>query len=155
MKNLLKFFLTAFALTAVCGPVLAQDETAAPPDEGFKMSAPAKPAPKKAAAKKKKAKKKKKAPEPASEYKFKSVGTPPSYKFDKKADPIIKGKPKTKAASKKIKKRKKSAAGNIKKKAGQPSQNPQTASDLSQEPPADNPAYFQENNSTDTVEEDQ
>lgn len=70
-----------------------------------------------AAPKKKHAKKKKAKPsEPASEYKFQALDTPPAYTFDKKGDPIVK---KTVAAGG-SKKNKKLKAGSAKRTAEQP-----------------------------------
>jgi hypothetical protein len=105
MKKLLKLLMPLLLLGALGLPSAAQDdETAAPKEE---TAAPAKPAAKpavkktakKPAAKKKPAKKKKPAP-PVSEYKFSAVDTVPSYKFDKRANPIVKA-PKKKKAPKK------------------------------------------------------
>jgi len=106
MKKLLNLALALLLPAAVCLPVFAQDEEGAAPKEdasGTASEAPApKPAPKKAAAKKKApAKKKKKKPaKPVSEYKFTAADSVPTYKFDKKADPIIKAPKKKKASSK-------------------------------------------------------
>lgn len=89
MNKNLKLLLPALLLAAFCLPAAAQDETAggqeAPAAQEQEKPA-AKPAKK---ASKKKAKKKKPA-EPPSEYKFSAVETVPTYKFDKKANPIIK-----------------------------------------------------------------
>ena len=105
MKRKLNLLL-AFLITAgFCLPVFAQDEEAAQKENPAAEApaetpakAPAKPAPKKPAPKKK-AKKKKAAP-PASEYKFDAVDKTETYKFDKKANPIVKAKKKKKTAKK-------------------------------------------------------
>lgn len=106
MKKTLKLLLPLLLLGALSLPAFAQDEESAPPKE--ETAAPAKPAAKKpaakkadkkAAAKKKPAKKKKPAP-PVSEYKFSSGEAVPTYKFDKRANPIVKA-PKKKKAPKK------------------------------------------------------
>lgn len=112
----------AFFCAALCLPLCAQDEEAdggeapqqqdtqpaqtgngtgqqpaakkAPPKTAAKAAAPAagkKTAKKKAAVKKEK---------PVSEYKFSSDPTP-TYKFDKRSDPIVKEKKKKKTAAKK------------------------------------------------------
>ena len=112
MKKLLNLFMTLLLPAALCLPAFAQDEGDAPSEEtGAEAPAKpaAKPAAKKTAPKKKPAakKKKKKAPKPVSEYKFTSAEAIPTYKFDKKANPIIKPakkkkkKTSAKAASKK------------------------------------------------------
>jgi hypothetical protein len=155
MKNLLKIALTSFAFAALCGPGLAQDETAAPPNEEAEAAVPAKPAPKKAAAKKKPVKKKKEAPAPVSEYKFKTADTPSSYKFDKMSNPIIEAKPKARVSSKKGKKGKKSAAADVKKTAEQPAPKLKKASRFGEESPANNPADSQADNPANNPEEGQ
>lgn len=109
MKKLLNLFIALLLPAALCLPARAQDEGEAPSEET--AAAPekpaAKPAVKKAAPKKKAAKKKKKkAAKPVSEYKFPSAEATPTYKFDKKANPIMKPakkkkKTSTKAAAKK------------------------------------------------------
>lgn len=99
MKNRLALTLASLLLAAFCLPAAAQDETAdaqvpAAQEHETHSEKPAKKA------KKKKAKKKKPA-EPVSEYKFSAIDTVPTYKFDKKANPIIKEgkkKPSKKAA---------------------------------------------------------
>ncbi len=101
MNKKLKLIFPLLLAACFCLPALAQDEAAAPkedPAAGAPAEAPAKPAPKKPAPKKK-AKKKKKAP-PASEYKFTSEEKTETYKFDKRANPIVKAKKKKKAAKK-------------------------------------------------------
>ncbi|HAH32771.1 MAG TPA: hypothetical protein DCL44_10705 [Elusimicrobia bacterium] len=110
--------LSAFFITgALLLPADAQEKTSyAPQDGSLQTDTADQPAAslKKVTTKKKPAKKKKikkaAAPAPVSEYKFKAVGTPPTYKFDKQGDPIIKTKPK--ASPKKKKKGRKSAATN-------------------------------------------
>jgi hypothetical protein len=104
MKNLLNIIFTAFIAAALCLPAFAQEDEA-PLDEAPQTEAPAQ-APKTAPAAKKpvviKKKKIAKKAAPASEYKFQSVDTTPAYKFDKKANPIMKQekkKKKTKAAA--------------------------------------------------------
>lgn len=105
MKKLINLLLPLLLLGALCLPSLAQDEEGAAPKE--KTAAPAKPAAKpaakkparKAAARKKPAKKKKPEP-PVSEYKFSSGESAPTYKFDKKGDPIVKAVKKKKPAKK-------------------------------------------------------
>jgi len=96
MNKNLKLLLPALLLTAFCLPAVAQDnqketsEATLSSDGTYtETDAPAKkkPAPKKTAAKKKK---KKKPAEPASEYKFTAAESVPTYKFDKKANPIVK-----------------------------------------------------------------
>jgi len=97
MNKNLKLLLPALLLAAFCLPALAQDnqtETseATLSSDGTYTSddtAAKKPAAKKPAAKKK-AKKKKKPAEPASEYKFTAAESVPTYKFDRKANPIVK-----------------------------------------------------------------
>lgn len=102
MKKLMNLLIAAALAAGLCLPVLAQDEAAPPAEETAapKEEAPVKPAPKKPAPKKK-PKKKKKVP-PPSEYKFDAVEKVETYKFDKKANPIVKKKPaKKKPAAKK------------------------------------------------------
>jgi outer membrane biosynthesis protein TonB len=108
MKKLLNLLLPLLLLGALAPLSFAQDESTAPVEEA---AAPAKPAatpaakkPAKKAAAKKKTVKKKKADAPVSEYKFSSAESVPTYKFDKKGNPIVKAKKKKPA--------KKSAAGN-------------------------------------------
>ena len=104
MKKTLNLLLPLLLLGALSLPSFAQDESAPPKEEA---AAPAKPAAKpaakktdkKAAAKKKPAKKKKPAP-PVSEYKFSSGESVPTYKFDKRANPIVKASKKKKAPKK-------------------------------------------------------
>jgi outer membrane biosynthesis protein TonB len=98
MNKNLKLLLPALLLAAFCLPALAQDEGAGEEQTSQAPSEPAakKPAPKKAAAKKKK---KKKPVEPASEYKFTAAESVPTYKFDRKANPIVK-EPKKKPVKK-------------------------------------------------------
>lgn len=88
MKNKLTLTLASLLLAAFCLPALAQDGTsdAQAPAAQEQEKPAAKPAKK---ASKKKAKKKKPA-EPPSEYKFSAVETVPTYKFDRKANPIVK-----------------------------------------------------------------
>ncbi|OGR68293.1 MAG: hypothetical protein A2179_03030 [Elusimicrobia bacterium GWC2_63_65] len=90
MTKKLKLLLPALLLAVFCLPALAQDETSGTAgEERYSQTEPAakKPAPKKKAAKKKK---KKKPAEPASEYKFTAAESVPTYKFDRKANPIVK-----------------------------------------------------------------
>ena len=100
MSKKLKFIFPLLLAAGFCLPALAQDEAAPKEDPaaGAPAEAPAKPATKKPAPKKK-AKKKKKAP-PVSEYKFDAVEKTETYKFDKRANPIVKAKKKKKAAKK-------------------------------------------------------
>lgn len=101
MKKTLNLLIALALAAGLCLPVLAQDEAAAPPAE--ETAAPKEKAPEKKPAKKpakKKAKKKKKAP-PQSEYKFDAVEKTETYKFDRKANPIVKKKPAKKKAAKK------------------------------------------------------
>lgn len=88
MNRMITLLLALLLPAAFCLPAisLAADPGAAGASET------AKPAAKKPAAKKKKKKKK---PEPVNEYKFSAVEKVETYKFDRKADPIVK-KPKTK-----------------------------------------------------------
>lgn len=100
MKKLLNLAIALLLPAALCLPVFAQEDGAAPA-EGAEAAAPAKPAPKpaanKPAPKKKPAKKKKKKPaKPVSEYKFTAAEAVPTYRFDKKANPIVKPPPKKK-----------------------------------------------------------
>lgn len=103
MKKTLNLLIALALAAGLCLPVLAQDEEAALKD-GATTEAEAKPADKPAPKKpapKKKPKKKKKVP-PPSEYKFDAVEKVETYKFDKKANPIVKKKPaKKKPAAKK------------------------------------------------------
>ncbi|MFA6434569.1 MAG: hypothetical protein WCW52_07735 [Elusimicrobiales bacterium] len=91
--------LTAGALPATLTPPAAAQDSQSLAETGEDSTAPAKKTPAKTAAKKKaekaaqkktakKAKKKKL--KTASEYKFEKVDSIPAYKFDKKANPIIK-----------------------------------------------------------------
>lgn len=100
MNKKIKLIFPLLLAACFCLPALAQDEAA--PKEDPAAGAPAeaadKPAPKKPAPKKK-AKKKKKAA-PVSEYKFDAVEKTETYKFDKRANPIVKAKKKKKAAKK-------------------------------------------------------
>ncbi len=113
MKRTLNLLLPLLLLGALSLPSFAQDEESGVPKE--ETAAPAKPAvkpaakkpAKKAPARKKKAKKKKPAP-PVSEYKFSSGEDVPAYKFDKRANPIVKAPKKKKAAKKTSAKGKKS-----------------------------------------------
>jgi len=115
MKELSKLAFIVLAGAALSRPAFAQEETPAAGEEP-QAEAPAEQAPKtapaakKPAAKKKKAKKKK--PAPVSEYKFQSAEETPTYKFDKKAEPILKP----------VKKKKKAAVKND--GAGQPASMP-------------------------------
>lgn len=98
MKKILNLLLALLLPAALCLPAAAQDESTAPA-EGTEAAAPAKPAVKKPAPKAKAKKKKKKKPAaPVSEYKFTSADAVPAYKFDKKANPIVKPAPKKKGA---------------------------------------------------------
>lgn len=127
MKKSLNLYLAALMLAAFCLPVFAQEDTtehaqgslssdnpdgqtasggapAAKKGQAKKAASEAKSTAAKkakagAAAKKKKAKKKKPAP-PVSEYKFSSGESAPTYKFDKKANPIVKAPKKKKGAKK-------------------------------------------------------
>lgn len=105
MKKLLELSLFAFMLAALSLPGSAQDENSdsggqSAPAAGSqgtaaaKKPAPRKPARKKRTAKKKKPARKKKKEEPVSEYKFSSSESVPTYKFDKRANPIVKKKKK-------------------------------------------------------------
>ncbi|MDD2805228.1 MAG: hypothetical protein PHV33_06705 [Elusimicrobiales bacterium] len=97
MKKKFTLLLALLLPAALCLPVFAED-AAAPAGETAAEAAP-KPAAKKPAPKKK-AKKKKKKTAPVSEYKFTSVEKTETYKFDRKANPIVK-QTKKKAAPKK------------------------------------------------------
>jgi len=96
MKIKFNLLLALLLPAALCLPVLAE-EAAAPAGEAAAEDVH-KHAEKKPAAKKK-AKKKKKAA-PVSEYKFNAVEKTETYKFDRKANPIVKPV-KKKAAPKK------------------------------------------------------
>lgn len=101
MKNPLKLLLTILTLAALCLPAPAQEDEAPPANQPATEAPQADaaqeaPPPKRTAAKKKKKKAKK--PEPASEYKFKTAEETPTYKFDKRADPILKPVKKKKKA---------------------------------------------------------
>ncbi|OGS14119.1 MAG: hypothetical protein A2285_10275 [Elusimicrobia bacterium RIFOXYA12_FULL_57_11] len=101
MKLPLKFVFAALAAATLCLPACAQEdeypsETAVQERTTAANTAPARPAVKKTAAKKKPVRKKKAAP--VSEYKFQSAEQTPTYKFDKKADPILKPVKKKKPA---------------------------------------------------------
>ena len=118
MNKKLKFLFAVLACASLSLPVLAQDE--APPADGQQdqpadqqaqqpppAEAPAAPAAQPAAhktakksGKKKKAVKKKKEKE-VSEYKFTSDEPATTYKFDKRAEPIVKKSKKKKTAGKK------------------------------------------------------
>jgi len=116
MKKSLKLILAVLACASLSLPVFAQDESApgdgqqdqsadqqppAPPAEAPAARPPApKPAAKKAGSKKKKAVKRKKEKE-VSEYKFTSDEPTATYKFDKKAEPILKKSKTKKKAGKK------------------------------------------------------
>ena len=105
MKNVFKLLALLLMTGLFCLPALAQDDETpvAPSEDAAQADAdkPApKPAPKKPARKKKPAKKKKPA-EPVSEYKFSSGGDMvPAYKFDKRANPILKPVKRKKPAKK-------------------------------------------------------
>lgn len=118
MKKNLKLLLPALLLAAFCLPALAQDEGAG---EEQTSRAPAEPASKKAAPKKAaaKKKKKKKPAEPVSEYKFTAAESVPTYKFDRKANPIVK-EPKKKPAKKGAAASKKKTAPATKLKPSKP-----------------------------------
>lgn len=122
MNRHLKLAMSALLLAAFCLPALAQEEEAASgaPTENSEAKPAAEPAAKPAAKKpaKKKAKKKKPA-EPVSEYKFTAAESVPTYKFDKKANPIVKDAKKKKPA-KKGAKGKKGAAPAAKLKTTKP-----------------------------------
>ncbi len=99
MKNVLNLVLALLLPAALCLPASAQEDGAAPKEESATAETAkpaAKPAAKKTAHKAKKKKKKKAAP--VSEYKFTSADAVPDYKFDKKANPIVKPAPKKKGA---------------------------------------------------------
>ena len=99
MNKTLKRLFPLLLAFGFCLPAFAQDEAAAPKeDPAAGAEAEAKPAPKKPAPKKKPKKKKK--PVPVSEYKFDAVDKTETYKFDKRANPIVKAKKKKKAAKK-------------------------------------------------------
>jgi hypothetical protein len=103
MKKYLALALPLFMLAALSLPAFSQEEGADTPAVGeTRTEAPAKPAAKKAPARKK-ARKKKPEP-PVSEYKFSGQETSPAYKFDKRANPIIKEPRKKKPAKKTSKK---------------------------------------------------
>jgi hypothetical protein len=100
MKRCLNLVLSVFILAALGSPSFAQEEGTDTAGAYAPIAeAPAKPTPKKAAARKKT--KKKKAPKPISEYKFISGEAATIYKFDKKANPILKAPKKKTAAGKK------------------------------------------------------
>lgn len=98
MKKILNLFLTLLLPAALCLPAAAQEDGTSA--EGTEAAAPAKPAVKKPApkAKARKKKKKKKTAAPVSEYKFTSADAVPDYKFDKRANPIVKPARKKKGA---------------------------------------------------------
>lgn len=101
MNKKLKLIFPLLLAAGFCLPAFAQDEAAAPsedPAAGAPVKPAAKPAPKKPAPKKKPKKKKKVVP--TSEYKFDAVEKTETYKFDKKANPIVKEKKKKKPAKK-------------------------------------------------------
>lgn len=95
MKKILNLLLAILLPAALCLPAAAQDESTAPA-EGTETAAPEKPAAKKPAPKAKAKKKKKKKPAPVSEYKFTAAEAVPTYRFDKKANPIVKPAPQKK-----------------------------------------------------------
>lgn len=154
MKKQLNLCLAALMLAAFCLPALAQEETAehsqgylssdnpegqtasedAPASKKSQAnkteaakSAAAKKAKADAAAKKKKAKKKKPA-KPVSEYKFSSGESVPAYKFDKRANPIVKAPKKKKPAKK--------AAAKGEKSEGKPAAKLKTSKPIGEEEPA-------------------
>jgi len=101
MKKILNLLLAILLPAALCLPASAQEDGAAPAEESAAEGADkpaAKPAAKKPAPKAKAKKKKKKKAAPVSEYKFTSADAVPTYKFDKKANPILKPAPKKKGA---------------------------------------------------------
>ncbi len=116
MNKTFTALLPLILLAALSLPAAAQDEGSDSPEETTNTSAtntaapekPAvqkpeekKPAPKKKAAKTtKKAKKKKKTAPAMSDYKFPSTDSVPTYKFDKKANPIMKPAKKSPASKK-------------------------------------------------------
>jgi hypothetical protein len=102
MKNLKSLVIVSLAAAlAAALPVFAQDQTSAVSTESANTSAPAaKKAPGKKAVKKKARKKIKKA---VSEYKFDKIEHIPTYKFDKKTNPIMTPPATKKKASKKSK----------------------------------------------------
>ena len=99
MKKILNLLLAVLLPAALCLPASAQEDGAAPIEESAAAETAkpaAKPAAKKPAPKAKPKKKKKKKAAPVSEYKFTSADAVPDYKFDKKANPIVKPAPKKK-----------------------------------------------------------
>jgi hypothetical protein len=114
MKKILTLSLPALLLTSLCLPLPAQDEGDGTTEHSTQVlssdnpgdashdaqaaktakKAPAADKKKTAAPKKKAAKKKKKPAAPVSEYKFSSPENVATYKFDKKANPIVKEKKK-------------------------------------------------------------
>jgi hypothetical protein len=82
MKNKLILLLALLLPGTLCLPAIAE-EAAPPAGEAAAGEAPKKAAPKKKAKKKKK-------PAPVSEYKFSAIDKTETYKFDKKANPILK-----------------------------------------------------------------
>lgn len=101
MKKILNLVLAFLLPAALCLPASAQEDGDAPDEESVAADTAkpaAKPAAKKPAPKAKPRKKKKKKTAPVSEYKFTSADAVPDYKFDKKANPIVKPAPKKKGA---------------------------------------------------------
>jgi hypothetical protein len=118
---------TAAVLTAITPAPAAAAET----DKTLMVPEMIKPLPKDPPKKPVKKKGKKRPPEPVSEYKFDKIEHIPTYKFDKKTNPIIK-EPKTKKKA-----AKKAAPGKKAAPAAQPSSKTFT-------PPADSNAGQQE-----------
>lgn len=129
MKKITHLLLALAVSAGLCLPVFAQEDVggyvdknggAQPADEAAapKEEAPVKPAPKKPAPKKK-PKKKKKVP-PPSEYKFDAVEKVETYKFDKRANPIVKEKKKKPAKKQPAKKGEEAKDENGSEKAKDP-----------------------------------
>lgn len=111
MKKMLRLFAALLLPAALCLPAPAQEDGSTQDTTASASADTSAAPPAKKPARKTKAKKKKKKTAPAvSEYKFKAVETIPAYKFDKKANPILKkaksrkaGKGKTAAPAGKLK----------------------------------------------------
>ncbi|HBA59524.1 MAG TPA: hypothetical protein DCZ92_01615 [Elusimicrobia bacterium] len=107
MKTNLNLLFAVVLCAALSLPAFAQEEDPAAmmpeegqTQEGAQSAADEAPAPKPKAKKAAAKKKKKKKPAPVSEYKFMAESNTPTYKFDKKADPIVKKSKKKKTAAK-------------------------------------------------------
>lgn len=101
MKKYLTILPAALLCAALAAPLQAQDEDLYGGETHSESVSKAKekaPAPAKAAKPAAKKPKKKKRVEPVSEYKFKTESITPTYKFDKKADPILKPSKKKKSS---------------------------------------------------------